>query len=78
LDTVFATLRTAIESTGRLTTVLEEKVTPNFSFLVLLGVDFSCAVSWITPRVGLDVLGLGLLLSNKDWLALFFLQFEFD
>lgn len=36
LDTVFATIRAAIESTGRLTTVLEEKVTPNLGFQVFL------------------------------------------
>lgn len=36
LDTVFATIRTAIESTGKLSTVLEEKVTPNMSFQVFL------------------------------------------
>lgn len=34
LDTVFATIRTALESTGRLATVLEEKITPNLSFQV--------------------------------------------
>ena len=34
LDTLFATIRTAIESSGKLSTVLEEKVTPNISFQV--------------------------------------------
>lgn len=34
LDTLFATIRTAIESSGKLSTVLEEKVTPNLSFQV--------------------------------------------
>ena len=36
LDTLFATIRTAIESSGKLSTVLEEKVTPNLSFQVFV------------------------------------------
>lgn len=35
LDTLFATIRTSIESTGKLNTVLEEKVTPNLAFQVI-------------------------------------------
>ena len=35
LDTVFATIRSCLETSGKLVTVLEEKVTPNISFQVL-------------------------------------------
>ena len=49
LDTVFATIRSAFESTGKLTTVLEEKITPNMSFQVK-GIHYRSMGNWTMQR----------------------------
>ncbi|KAI8892533.1 eukaryotic porin-domain-containing protein [Globomyces pollinis-pini] len=40
-DTVFATIRSAVETTGRVTTVLEEKISPGISFQLNGEIDYA-------------------------------------
>ena len=66
LDTVFASIRSAFESTGKLTTVLEEKITPNMSFQVFNELIVRLMGSSIMPKEVPDALDSDSHLSNKN------------